>query len=83
MRKKAAAILGLPVEEVSTQVIPRDRIAKLVSIHGLIAAAIERLAVEIRHLHRSDVFEVYEGFSKGQKALLLCLIRKIQSLQKT
>lgn len=65
--KKAADILGLPVEEVSTQVIPRDRIAKLVSIHGLIAAAIERLAVEIRHLHRSDVFEVYEGFSKGQK----------------
>ena len=65
--KKAADILGLPVEEVSTQVIPRDRIAKLVSIHGLIASAIERLAVEIRHLHRSDVFEVYEGFSKGQK----------------
>ncbi|MBK2267182.1 adenylosuccinate lyase [Francisella philomiragia] len=65
--KKAADILGLPVEEVSTQVIPRDRIAKLISIHGLIASAIERLAVEIRHLHRSDVFEVYEGFSKGQK----------------
>ena len=65
--KKAADILGLPVEEVSTQVIPRDRIATLVSIHGLIASAIERLAVEIRHLHRSDVFEVYEGFSKGQK----------------
>ena len=65
--KKAADILGLPVEEVSTQVIPRDRIAKMVSIHGLIASAIERLCVEIRHLHRSDVFEVYEGFSKGQK----------------
>ena len=65
--KKAADILGLPVEEVSTQVVPRDRIAKLVSIHGLIAAAIERLCVEIRHLHRSDVFEVYEGFTKGQK----------------
>ncbi|GAB4221923.1 MAG: adenylosuccinate lyase [Francisella sp.] len=65
--KKAAQILDLPVEEVSTQVIPRDRIAKLVSIHALIASAIERLAVEIRHLHRSDVCEVYEGFSKGQK----------------
>ncbi len=65
--KKAADILGLPVEDVSTQVIPRDRIAKMVSIHGLIASAIERLCVEIRHLHRSDVFEVYEGFSKGQK----------------
>ncbi|MDE4984485.1 lyase family protein, partial [Francisella tularensis] len=58
---------GLPVEEVSTPVIPRDRIAKLISIHGLISSAIERLAVEIRHLHRIDVFEVYEGFSKGQK----------------
>ena len=65
--KKAANILNLPVEDVSTQVIPRDRVAKLISIHGLIASAIERLSVEIRHLHRSDVFEVYEGFSKGQK----------------
>lgn len=65
--KKAADILGLKVEAVSTQVIPRDRIAKLVSINGLIASAIERLAIEIRHLHRSDVDELHEGFSKGQK----------------
>ncbi|MDE4988464.1 adenylosuccinate lyase, partial [Francisella tularensis subsp. holarctica] len=65
--KKAADILGLPVDEVSTQVIPRDRIAKLISIHGLSASAIERLAVEIRHVHRSDVFEVDEGFSQGHK----------------
>ncbi|MDE4986411.1 lyase family protein, partial [Francisella tularensis subsp. holarctica] len=58
---------GLPVEEVYTQVIPIFRIAKFISIHGLIASAIERLAVEIRNLHRSDVFEVYEGLSKVQK----------------
>ncbi|MFT6070055.1 MAG: adenylosuccinate lyase [Bacteriovoracaceae bacterium] len=64
---KAAELLGLNVEAVSTQVIPRDRIAKLVSIGALIASAIERLSVEIRHLHRSDVGELAEGFKKGQK----------------
>ncbi|MDE5018979.1 lyase family protein, partial [Francisella tularensis subsp. holarctica] len=64
---KAAEIIALPVEEVSTQVNPRDIIAKLITIHGIIASAIERLAVEIRHLHLSDVFEVYVGFSKGIK----------------
>lgn len=57
----------LKVEPHSTQVIPRDHIAKLLSIHALIATAIERLAVEIRHLHRSEVYEVIEGFVKGQK----------------
>lgn len=64
---KAAEELGLKVEPLSTQVIPRDRIAKMINIHGLIASAIERLAVEIRHLHRSDVGELHEGFKKGQK----------------
>jgi len=63
----AAKTLGLKVEPVSTQVIPRDRIAKMINIHGLIAGAIERLSVEIRHLHRSDVGELHEGFKKGQK----------------
>ncbi|RLA61370.1 MAG: adenylosuccinate lyase [Epsilonproteobacteria bacterium] len=67
VEKKAAEILGLKVEPVSTQVIPRDRLAKLININGQIASAIERLAVEIRHLHRSDVSELHEGFSKGQK----------------
>lgn len=67
VEKKAAEYLGLQVEELSTQVIPRDRIAKMVSIIGLIGSAIERFAVEIRHLHRSDVFELHEGFAKGQK----------------
>lgn len=64
---KAAEILGVKVEPLSTQVIPRDRIAKMINIHGLIASAIERLSVEIRHLHRSDVGELHEGFKKGQK----------------
>ncbi|MEX0798946.1 MAG: adenylosuccinate lyase [Bacteriovoracaceae bacterium] len=64
---QAMQTLGLRVEPVSTQVIPRDRIAKLVSITSLIASAIERLAVEIRHLHHSDIGEIHEGFSKGQK----------------
>ncbi len=59
--------LELKVEPVSSQVIPRDRILKLVSITSMIASAIERVAVEIRHLHHSDIAEVYEGFAKGQK----------------
>jgi adenylosuccinate lyase len=59
--------LGLNVEALSTQVIPRDRIAKLSTILAGIAGAIERISVEIRHLHRSEVGEVFEGFSKGQK----------------
>ncbi len=58
--------LNLRPEEVSSQVIPRDRIAKIVSIGALIGAAIERLSIEIRHLHRSEVGEVSEGFGKGQ-----------------
>lgn len=67
LENRAAQILGLKVETLSTQVVPRDRIAKLVSINALIAAAIERTCVEIRHLHHSDVNELYEGFSRGQK----------------
>ena len=62
-----AKTLELKVEPVSTQVIPRDRIGKLVNIISLTASAIERLSVEIRHLHHSDIGEVFEGFSKGQK----------------
>ena len=65
--KKAADLLNASVEPLSTQVIPRDRIASMVHIHALIASAIERLAVEIRHLHHSDIGELNEGFKKGQK----------------
>lgn len=67
IEQEAIELLGLKVEEISTQVIPRDRIAKLISINALIASSLERIAVEIRHLHHSDINEVYEGFSKGQK----------------
>ncbi len=67
LEKKAADHLGMKVEPVSTQVIPRDRIAKMITIIGLIGTAIERVALEIRHLHHSDVDELHEGFSKGQK----------------
>lgn len=59
--------IGLKAEPVSTQIVPRDRLAKLVSIAGLFAGALERFEIEIRHLHRSDVAEVAEGFAPGQK----------------
>lgn len=67
IEKEAMETLGLKTESISTQVIPRDRIAKLVSINAMLASALENLAIEIRHLHHSDINEVYEGFSKGQK----------------
>jgi adenylosuccinate lyase len=67
IEESVAKKLGVKVEDVSTQIIPRDRLAKLISITSLIANAIERLAVEIRHLHHSDVREVSEGFRPGQK----------------
>lgn len=67
IEEEAAGILNMNVETCSTQVIPRDRIAKLICLNALTASAIERLCIEIRHLHRSDVGELHEGFSKGQK----------------
>ena len=59
--------LGLKPEPISTQVIPRDRHAVLFSVFGVIAGSVERLAVEIRHLQRTEVREVEEFFSEGQK----------------
>ncbi|MAI84624.1 MAG: adenylosuccinate lyase [Rickettsiales bacterium] len=59
--------LGLKVESVSTQIIPRDRHAYLFSVLGIIASSIENLATEIRHLQRSEVNEVEEFFAKNQK----------------
>jgi len=59
--------MGLEIEPVSTQVIPRDRHAAYFAALGIIASSIERLATEIRHLQRSEVLEVEEYFSKGQK----------------
>jgi adenylosuccinate lyase len=59
--------LNLKVEPVSTQVIARDHIGKIISTGALLASGLERLAVEIRLLHHSDVSEVHEGFKAGQK----------------
>ena len=59
--------LRLYVEPVSTQIIPRDRHAQFFSTMGIIASSIERFAIEIRHLQRTEVLEVEEFFSKKQK----------------
>ena len=59
--------LGLQIEPISTQVIPRDRHAMFFATLGVIASSIERLAVEIRHLQRTEVLEAEEYFSPGQK----------------
>ena len=59
--------LGLAVEPISTQVIPRDRHAMYFSVLAVIASSIERVAVEIRHLQRTEVLEAEEYFSPGQK----------------
>jgi adenylosuccinate lyase len=59
--------LGLSVEPVSTQVIPRDRHAAYFAALGVVASSLERLAVEIRHLQRTEVSEAEEFFSPGQK----------------
>jgi adenylosuccinate lyase len=59
--------LGLEIEPVSTQVIPRDRHAMFFATLGVIAASVERLSTEIRHLQRTEVREVEEYFAPGQK----------------
>lgn len=59
--------MGLAVEPISTQVIPRDRHAMFFATLGVIASSIERLATEIRHLQRTEVYEAEEFFSPGQK----------------
>ena len=67
VEQHVANALGLTVEPVSTQVIPRDRHAMYFSTLAVIASSIERLATEIRHLQRSEVLEVEEFFAEGQK----------------
>ncbi len=59
--------LGLRVEPISTQVIPRDRHAAYFASLAVVASSIERLATEIRHLQRTEVLEAEEAFAKGQK----------------
>jgi adenylosuccinate lyase len=62
-----AEAMGLEVEPVSTQVIPRDRHAMFFATLGVIASSMERLATEVRHLQRTEVLEAEEYFSEGQK----------------
>ena len=66
VEKYVASKLKLKTEEISTQVIPRDRHAFYFSVLGIIASSIERLAVEIRHLQRTELLEVEEFFDKDQ-----------------
>jgi adenylosuccinate lyase len=67
LERLACERLGLRAEPASTQVLPRDRHAALVAALALLAASLERFAVEIRHLARTEVAEVAEPFGKGQK----------------
>lgn len=67
VEEHVAEKLGLEVEPVSTQVIPRDRHAQFFATLGVIASSVERLSVEIRHLQRTEVLEAEEYFSPGQK----------------
>ena len=67
VERHVAEKMGLAVEPISTQVIPRDRHAMFFATLGVIAGSIENLATEIRHLQRSEVREAEEYFSPGQK----------------
>src|SRR3954471_5853265 len=67
VEEHVAKAMGLTVEPVSTQVIPRDRHAAYFATLGVVASSLERLAVEIRHLQRTEVLEAEEYFSPGQK----------------
>ncbi|HEY8278356.1 MAG TPA: adenylosuccinate lyase [Bdellovibrionota bacterium] len=67
IEKTACEILGLVPEAVSTQVVPRDRHAEFFQALALLGTGIERMSVELRHLQRTEVGEVEEGFSHGQK----------------
>lgn len=67
IEKKACGYLGLKPEAVSTQVIPRDRHAEFFNALAMIATGLERMSVELRHLQRTEVSEVEEGFAAGQK----------------
>ena len=67
VEEHVARAMGLAVEPVSTQVIPRDRHAMYFATLGVVASSVERLATEIRHLQRTEVLEAEEFFSEGQK----------------
>ena len=67
VEEHVASKMGLAVEPVSTQVIPRDRHAAFFATLGVVASSIENIATEIRHMQRTEVLEAEEFFSKGQK----------------
>jgi len=67
VEEHVAKAMGLTPEPISTQVIPRDRHAMFFATLGVIASSMERLAIEIRHLQRTEVLEAEEFFSEGQK----------------
>ena len=67
LEKKACSMLGLKPAPVSTQIIQRDRHAQLISVLAIAGATLEKLALEIRNLQRTDVKEAEEPFAKGQK----------------
>ena len=67
VEEHVAKAMGLEPEPISTQVIPRDRHAMYFATLGVIASSMERLAIEIRHLQRTEVLEAEEFFSEGQK----------------
>ena len=78
VEKYVARKLNLNVEPISTQIIPRDRHAQFFSTLAIIASSIERFAIEIRHLQRTEVLEVEEFLEKNKRDLLQCHIKKIQ-----
>lgn len=67
VESKVAKKLKLRPETIATQVVPRDRHAEIILSLAMLMSGLERLAIELRHLQRSEVGEVTEGFSKGQK----------------
>jgi adenylosuccinate lyase len=67
VEEHVAKAMGLAVEPVSTQIIPRDRHAMYFATLGVVASSAERLATEVRHLQRTEVLEAEEFFSEGQK----------------
>ena len=67
VEEHVCAQLGLEAEPISTQVIPRDRHAAFFAALGVVASSIENVAIEIRHMQRTEVLEAEEFFSKGQK----------------
>ena len=83
LEEKALTRLGLAVHPHSTQIVQRDRYAHFFTSLAIMAGGIERLCVELRHLQRTEVLEVEEGFAKGQKGPRPCPTRRTPSPPRT